>query len=308
MASNLGSRLRIHEMTVLLCIATVAAMTALGTASCSEQPTPEPATQKTVTTQTPAPKASDTQSVPNNSCETKPSASNTGSTGHLENSSITVANNGQKLENVRVKELEVRGKNVILRNVEVTGSILITGNNAMLDHVSTTGIGISSASGAMVQYSNIAKSEEDGIHITSDRGSMVKDVILSHNFIHSPKVPESAHYDGTQVRGVKGLTISCSTYDPGKYRSPYNAAIYVEDANGGNTKVSIENNWLYGFGFSVMIDSPRTQIVGNRVGGDIHWGTCDLGDSVSVSSLKIRDNIDDETQEPEPMCSEASKR
>ena len=57
-----------------------------------------------------------------------------------------------------------------------------------------------------------------------------------------------------------------------------------------------------------MIDSPRTRIIKNRIGGDIHWGTCDLGDSVSVSSLKIRDNINDETAEPEPMCSEASKR
>jgi hypothetical protein len=294
-------------------MATVAAMTALGTASCSGQPTPEPATQKTetqktVTTQTPTPNASNTQSVPSDSCETKPSASNTGPTGHLKDSSTTVLNNGQKLENVRVRELEVRGKNVILRNVEVTGSILITGNNAMLDHISSTGIGISSAAGTTVQYSNIAKSDEDGIHITSDRGSTVKNVILSHNFIHNPKVPESAHYDGTQVRGVKGLVISCSTYDPGRYRTPYNAAIYLEDANGGNTKVSIENNWLYGFGFSVMIDSPKTRIIGNRVGGDIHWGTCDLGDSVSVSSLKIRDNINDKTQKPEPMCSEASKR
>jgi Right handed beta helix region len=197
---------------------------------------------------------------------------------------------------------------VTVRNVEVSGSIFITGNNALLDHVSATGVAISSASGTTVQYSNIAKSPEDGIHITSDRGSMVKNVVLSHNFIHTPKVPNSAHYDGTQVRGVKGLVISCSTYDPGKYREQYNAAIYLEDANGGNSNVSIEHNWLYGFGFSVMIDNSKTRITGNRIGGDPQWGTCDLGDSVRVSSLKIRDNINDETHKPEPMCSEASKR
>jgi hypothetical protein len=238
----------------------------------------------------------------------KPSASNTGPTGQLKDSSTTVLNNGQKLENVRVKGLEIRGKNVTVRNVEVAEDIFITGNNAMLDHVSATGIAVSSATGATVQYSNIAKSPEDGIHITSDRGSMVKNVVLSHNFIHSPKVPESAHYDGTQVRGVRGLVISCSTYDPGRYRNPYNAAIYLEDANGGDTNVSIENNWLYGFGFSVMIDAPETEIIGNRLGGDIHWGTCYLADSVKFSSLKVRDNINDETREPEPMCSKASKR
>ena len=244
MASNLWSRLRIHELTVLLCIATVAAMTALGTASCSGPPTPGPATQKTatqetVTTPTSKPEATNTEGDSSDSCETKPSASNSGATGQLKDSSTTILNNGQKLENVRVKGLEIRGKDVKVRNVEVTTDIFITGDNAMLDHVSATGIAISSASGAIVQYSNIGKSSEDGIHITSDRGRMVKNVLLTHNFVHSPKVPESAHYDGTQVRGVKGLVISCSTYDPGKYRNPYNAAIYLEDANGGNTKVSM---------------------------------------------------------------------
>jgi hypothetical protein len=238
----------------------------------------------------------------------KPSASNTGATGALQDNPTTVLKNGQTLENARVEELEIRGKGVTVRNVEVAGNVFITGNNAILDHVSATGIAISSATGSTVQYSNIGKSPEDGIHITSDRGSMVKNVVLSHNFIHSPKVPETAHYDGTQVRGVKGLVISCSTYDPGKYQTPFNAAIYLEDANGGNTNVSIEDNWLYGFGFSVMIDAPKTRIIGNRVGGDIHWGTCYLSDSVSVSSLRIRDNINEKTHKPEPMCSEASRR
>ena len=238
----------------------------------------------------------------------KPSASNTGPTGRLQDNPTTVLKNGQTLENARVEGLEIRGKGVTVRNVEVAGDVFITGNNAMLDHISATGVAISSASGATVQYSNIGKSSEDGIHITSDRGRMVKNVLLSHNFIHTPKVPKSAHYDGTQVRGVKGLVISCSTYDPGKYQSTFNAAVYIEDANGGNTKVSIENNWLYGFGFSVMIDAPKTRIIGNRVGGDIHWDICYLSDSVSVSSLKIRDNINEETNEPEPMCTAASKR
>jgi hypothetical protein len=308
-ASNLASRLRIRELTVLLSVV----LTVLGMASCSR-----PATQETVTPQTATPEttrsakatpeASNTQSVPSDRCELKPSASNTGSTGPLKNSSTTVLNNGQTLENVRVKELEIRGKDVTVRNVEATGYILVTGDDALIDHVSTPGIGISSASGITVQYTNIGNGDGDGIHVTSDGGRLIRNVVLKYNFIHSPKVPDDAHYDGTQVRGVKGLVISCSMYDPGKYRDPYNAAIYLEDANGGNTKVSIEHNWLYGFGFSVMIDSPKTRIIGNRIGGDVHWGTCDLGDSVSVSSLKIRDNINDQTHKHESMCSEASKR
>jgi hypothetical protein len=248
------------------------------------------------------PETSNTPNVSAGSCGIKPSASNTGPTGTLQDNPTTVLKDDQTLENARVNGLEISGNNVAVRNVEVSGNIYIVGNNAMLDHVRATGIAISSASGATVQYSNIANSAEDGIHITSDRGSMVRDVLLSHNFIHSPKVPESAHYDGTQVRGVDGLVVKCSTYDPGKYRNPYNAAIYLEDANGGDTNVTIKNNWLYGFGFSVMIDAPKTRIIGNRVGGDIHWGTCDLGDGVRPSSLHIRDNLNDETDKPEPLC------
>jgi hypothetical protein len=306
-ASNLASRLRIHQLTVLLRVAIVSALIVLGTASCSRLPTPQPAAPETAAPETAAPESSNTRSVPDR-CVTKPSASNTGATGPLKDSRATVLKNGQTLENVRVKELEIQGKGVTVRNVEATGYILITGDDALIDHVSARGIGISSASGTTVQYANIGNGDGDGIHVTSDGGRLIKNVVLKYNFIHSPKVPDDAHYDGTQVRGVKGLVISCSTYDPGRYRDPFNAAIYIEDANGGNTKVSIEHNWLYGFGFSVMIDSPKTRIVGNRVGGDIHWDTCDLGDSVRLSSLKIRDNINDETHKPEPMCSEASKR
>ena len=307
MASNLASRLPIRRFRVLLCVATISALTALGTVSCSSPATPEPATPETVTPETVAPESSNTPSDSSGPCAIKPSAENTGAAGQLQNNSTTVLNNSQTLENVRVKDLEIQGNGVTLRNV-VAESILITGNDAMLDHVSSTGISISSAANATVQFSNIGNTKGDGIHITSDGERMVRNVVLRHNFIHTPKVPESAHYDGTQVRGVRKLVISCSTYDPGPYRDPFNAAIYIEDANGGNTKVSIVHNWLYGFGFSVMIDSSKTRIIGNRVGGDIHWDTCDLGDSVRVSSLKIRDNINDETHEPEPMCSQASKR
>jgi hypothetical protein len=211
---------------------------------------------------------------------------------------------GQTLENVRVEGLEIRGKGVTIRNVEAT-YILVTGDDALIDHVSATGIAISSASGTTVQYANISKGDGDGIHVTSDRGRLVKNVVLKYNFIHSPRVPDNAHYDGTQVRGVDGLAVSCSTYDPGGYLDTFNAAIYLEHANGGDTNVSIEHNWLYGFGFSVMVDASHTRIIGNRVGGDIHWGTCYLGDSTSLSSLEIRENVNDKTDKAEPMCAGA---
>ena len=176
----------------------------------------------------------------------------------------------------------------------------------MIDHVTTTGIAISSASGATVQYTNVSHSKEDGIHITSDGGSLVRDVVLEHNFVHSPVLPPEAHYDGTQVRGVDGLLVECSTYDPGRYQSTYNAAIYLEDANGGDSNVTIKDNWLVGSGFSVMVDAPGTKIIGNRVGGDPHWGSCYLGTGTAVQSLTMRNNVDEASGDTDPMCAEAA--
>jgi hypothetical protein len=245
--------------------------------------------------------------VANGPCAIKPSATNTGPAGDLHDSPITVVKDGQTIEDARVGRLEIRGRAVTVRNVEATGNILVTGDGALIDHVSAAGIAISSASGTTVQYADIGNGAGDGIHITSDRGRLVQNVVLKYNFVHSPRVPDDAHYDGTQVRGVEGLVISCSTYDPGAYRNTFNAAIYVEDANGGASDVIIEHNWLYGFGFSIMIGANGTRIIGNRVGGDIKWGSCDL-EGASFSSLEIRDNVNDKTNTPEPMCSFASTR
>ena len=279
------SRLRTSRWTTRVSCAMVAA-TMVGTASCSNPPNPP-------------------QEIPDVSvapCTLKPAARNTGASGSLQDSSTTVLQDGQTLENVRVASLEIPGTNVIVRNVEVAGKTLITGDDVTLDRVSTASIAISSASGTTVQYSNIGNTAEDGIHVTSDSGRMIKNVLLTHNFIHTPRVADEAHYDGTQVRGVNGLLITCSTYDPGPYQQTFNAAVFIEEANGGNRNVSIEHNWLYGFGFSIMLDSNKVRIVGNRVGGDIHWGTCAVGPRTDVASLDIRDNFNENTNAADAMC------
>jgi hypothetical protein len=236
-------------------------------------------------------------------CAIRPSADNTGASGDLQrDSTAVVEEDGVTLADVQVGGLEVRGDDVTLRNVRVDGSILVTGDGATIDHVTTTGIAISSASKAQVRYSEISGGGDDGIHITSDRGRLVKDITLTYNFVHSPDVPAGGHYDGTQVRGVDGLLVKCSTYDPGPYQSTYNAGIYLEDANGGDANVAIEHNWLLGSGFSVMLDAPGTRLVGNQVGGDPHWGACYLGPGTDPDSLTIRENRDEATGEASPLC------
>jgi len=267
----------------------VAVATLVVTASCSNPPTP-PTTPEVVPGLSVAP------------CTIKPAATNTGAASSLEDSPTTVLQDGQTLENVRVASLDIPGRNVVVRNVEVAGKILVTGDDVTIDRVSMASIAISSASRTTVQYSNIGNSLEDAIHITSDSGRMIKNVVLSHNYIHTPRAPKEAHYDGTQVRGIRGLRIFCSTYDPGPYQQTFNAAVFIEEANGGNKNVSVENNWLYGFGFSIMLDSNGVRIVGNRVGGDIHWDTCAVGPKADLASLDNRDNFNENTNAPEALC------
>jgi hypothetical protein len=215
---------------------------------------------------------------------------------------VTRLGTGQVLENANVKHLTISGKNVTVRNVQVNGSILVTGDGATIDHVTAKGISISSASGTTVQFTNIGFGQGDGIHVTSDRGRQVRNVTLRYNYVHDPRVPDNAHYDGTQVRGINGLTISCSVYDPGPYQHMYNAAVYLEDANGGDSNITVTHNWLYGFGFSVMVDAANVTLSANRIGGDIHWASCRLGKRTGNPNLRITGNVEDSGGAVTKLC------
>ena len=268
------------------------------TASGTFRPSPTISSSKgSSTTGTSAPAA-----PANSSCSFKPSASTTGASGSRKNSSVRVLNDGQTLENADVNDIEVRGSNVTVRNVSVAGNILVTGDNAMIDHVTTQGVAISSASGTTLQYSNIGYSKEDGIHITSDRGRMIRNAVLRYNFVHDPRVPSDAHYDGTQVRGVNGLTIDCSVYDPGPFQWTLNAAVYLEDANGGDTNVRVTNNWLYGHAFPVMVDAGTSTFTKNRIGGDIKWDVCYPAKGLNSSNFSSSGNVWDATNAKLNLC------
>jgi hypothetical protein len=233
----------------------------------------------------------------------KPSAANTGATGSRSRSSVSVLNDGQTLQNADVaNSIEIRGNNVTVRNVSVAGNILVTGDNAMIDHVTAQGVAISSASGTTLQYANIGYSKEDGIHVTSDRGRMIRNAVLRYNYVHEPRVPSDAHYDGTQVRGVDGLTVDCSVYDPGPFQWTLNAAVYLEDANGGDTNVRVTNNWLYGHAFPVMVDAGTSTFTNNRIGGDIKWDVCYPGKNLNTSNFKSSGNVWDATNAKLNLC------
>ena len=207
-------------------------------------------------------------------CRMRPTNRNTGARGALREVNRTVLGDGARLTNARVSELTITGTDVKVKNVHVDGRILVTGEKVRLRRVTAEHIGISSAVDVVVGKANVGYGAEDGIHITSDGDRFIRDVVLRYNYIHHPQAPPEAHYDGTQVRGVDGLVIRCSTYQSGPFQDTFNANIYLENANGGVYNATIARNWLYGSAWGVMISAESASVVRNRFGGDIHWGYC----------------------------------
>lgn len=225
-------------------------------------------------------------------CAIKPNARNTGARGHRTTRSVTQLGSGRTLKNANVSSLTIMGDNVTVRNVAVAGNIFVSGgsNNVRIIRVTTQGVGISSSSNVVVRRANIGYSTGDAIHVTSDAGSQVRNVRLRYNFIHHPRVTDGSHYDGTQVRGVDDMLIECSTYRAGTYRGGYNAAIYLENANGGDSHVKVHHNWLIGNAFSVMVDAVSASFTGNRIGNP-HWGPCYLGTSAGSGGFHSAGNV-----------------
>lgn len=191
------------------------------------------------------------------------------------------------------------GNNVTVRNCKLYSGVLFAGNNIKIEHCEIIGgASLSGTATASIVFNNIHSSEDDGIHITSDRGR-VSNVTVANNFIHSFAPACGAHADGIQVRGVDGLTISGNVIDMGAWRrvcglNALNAAIFLQDANGGNKNITVDGNYLNGGGYVIYIGiGPNTRIVNNRIGRDEKFGlfsnTSNPGDIVAGTG-NVRDN------------------
>jgi len=237
--------------------------------------------------------AAQAAAAPAKKCTIRPTNENTGAHGPRTDRLVTRLGSGSTLQNANVSSLEIDGSAVTVRNVRVSGNIFVSAGSShvRIIRATTQGVGISSASDVVVRRSNIGYSTGDAIHVTSDAGSLVRNVRLRYNFIHDPRVTDGSHYDGTQVRGVDEMLIDCSTYRAGQYRDGYNAAVYLENANGGDSNVTVQRNWLYGYAFSVMVDAKSATFTGNRIGGNPHWGACYLGTSSGSNGFSSSGNV-----------------
>jgi hypothetical protein len=250
-------------------------------------PSPEPTTTATpspepTTTATPSPEPTTTATptpTPSAGACVKPDATNTGPSGALTaytgSSHVTTA--GTVIENKTINgNLTIAADNVILRNSVVTGALAVTERSGVrISNVTMREFSISSAVDVVLDKSEITGSIADGMHVTSDGNQMNRDIVITNNLIHNPKPGAGSHYDGLQVRGVDGLDLLCNNFDLGPAQFEYNAALYLEPANGGHSGVVVDNNWLSGGGYIFHYGADNdgaTQLTNNHFGGDPYWG------------------------------------
>lgn len=245
-------------------------VTALEAHTHDSDPTQEP---------TPTPTPTPTPDPEPGTC-VKPTVDNTGTTGTLTDyAGPTNVPDGAVIENQKVTgDLIVTGDNVTVRNVKVTGKLgVMESAGARLANIETTEFFISSAQDVVLEKSRISGSTTDSMHVTSDGSSMNRDIVIRNNLVHNPAPGEEEHYDGLQVRGVNGLDLLCNNFDLGPAQFPYNAAVYLEPANGGHNDVVVDGNWLMGGGHifhygAASVTPDDTRLTNNHLGGDPYWG------------------------------------
>lgn len=194
------------------------------------------------------------------------------------------------------------GSDVVIRNCRSRVSIQLSGARSRIENCNIQGgISVSGASDVVIRRNNIQGSTSDLIHVTSDTGR-IRNLTITDNFLHNPQPACGAHADGIQVRGVENLRIENNAIDMGAWRQvcgqdALNAALFFENANGGNLTIRIIGNYLNGAGYVLRLAPGRDQhITGNRFGRDERYGlilnNAAAGDIVAASGNVRDDNGD----------------
>lgn len=190
-----------------------------------------------------------------------------GSAGDFDDDGLVI--DGQHI----VGDLTLTGDGQVLRNSRVEGHVIVRGAGTVIEDAEVGALSVSGATSFTARRMEVfGATGRDGIHITSGGDTRAADVLIENSWIHSPKVDPDAHYDGVQVRGVDRLTLRGNTIDLGTWAPEYNAAIFLEGANGGNADILVEGNVVNGGGYSVYVEGTNVSFLGNRFGRDSRWG------------------------------------
>ncbi len=169
-------------------------------------------------------------------------------------------------------DVVLTGANQVVRNSRIEGHVAFRGTGQVLEDSEIGSLAVSGATSFRASRVDIfGRQGEDGIHVTSGRAP-TSDIVIEDSWIHSPQVDPESHYDGIQVRGVVGLTLRGNTFDLGPWAPEYNAAVFLEDANGGNHDVVVERNFINGGGYSVYVEGRNVAFVDNVFGRGSRWG------------------------------------
>lgn len=209
----------------------------------------------------------------------KPTSSNTGFRGSLTTHSGDYTAN---TADATVSGLDITGQLTInadrvtvvdCRVQSLAGILVNETEDTTLEHVTTPTVGVSSSLRTTMEYLRVTGSEADAFHVTSDGASMVTDCVIRHCLVDDPQPPSEAHWDGLQVRGINGLTVENTVFDAGPWQFPYNACVYFEPANGGNSNMVMDGCWLYGGAFGLHLgEATGTNAITNNVfGGDVEF-------------------------------------
>ncbi|WP_250443509.1 right-handed parallel beta-helix repeat-containing protein [Actinotalea sp. C106] len=196
-------------------------------------------------------------------------------------------------------DLRVTGQDVTLQNVLVDGEVVIRGSSRVTVIDSSVGaFSISGSTDVTARRLDVFGSlGRDGLHITSDSGRSAR-VLVEDSRIHSPQVTATSHYDGVQVRGVDDLTLRGNSFELGPHRELHqlNAAVFLQEANGGNTAVLVTENWIDGGGYSMYLSGKDVTVARNRFGDNHRWGL--LYPASNLSSVNLVDNVSLRTGAP----------
>ena len=185
----------------------------------------------------------------------------------------TFRQDGMVLQDVVITgDVRLTGANQTLRNVRVQGQVRVTGSGVVIEDSELGSLVLSGASAFTGRGLEIfGNPGDDGIHISSDTGP-VQDVVIEDSWLHSPALNPDSHYDGIQVRGVQGLVLRNLFLDLGPFDERHATAVFLQDANGGNSGVLIENSWIDGGAFALNLSGTDITVRGNVFGPNAEYG------------------------------------